>query len=83
MVDCLELLLTVDFWRVVHFSCKCVECMNEAISLRDTRLSEVLMKKLDCVRDGHCFHIVINSLLAAIMVERNTGAETIASSVIP
>ena len=57
--------------------------MNEAISWSDTRLSEVLMTKLECVRDGNCFRLGINSSLTAIIVEPNTGAETIASSVIP
>ena len=83
MVDCLELLLTVEFWHVVHFSCKCVERMNEEISWRENRLSEVLMTKIDCVRDEHCLGFGVNSSLVAIMVERNTSAETIASSVIP
>ena len=41
------------------------------------------MTKLDCVRDGHCFHIGVNRSLAAIMVERYTSAETIVFSVIP
>ena len=68
---------------MVHCSCKCVECMNKAISWCETRLSEVMMKKLDCFRDGHQFCLVINSLLAAIMVECSTGADTILYSVIP
>ena len=42
-----------------------------------------MMTNLDRVCDGHCFRLGINSSLAAIMVERNTGTETIASSVIP
>ena len=79
----MDILFTIDCWRVVHFSCKSVEYMNEAISWRDTRLSEVLMMKLDCVCDGNQFCLGIYSSLAAIMVERSTGAETISSSIIP
>ena len=41
------------------------------------------MMKLDCVRDGNFFRLGVNSLLAEIMFERYTSAETIASSVIP
>ena len=68
---------------MVHCSCKCVERMNKAISWSETRLSYVLMTKLDCVRDGQLFFLGINSLLAAIMVECSKGAEIISSSVIP
>ena len=57
--------------------------MNKAISWRETRLSEVLMMKLDCVCDGNHFCLGIYSSLAAIMVECSTGAETISSSIIP
>ena len=83
MVDCLELLFTVYCWRIVYCSFKCVERMNDAISWRETRLIELLMTKLYCFRDGHYFRLRVNSLLAVIMVERNTSAETITSSVIP
>ena len=41
------------------------------------------MAKLYCVRDLYCFRFGVNSSLAAIMVERNTGAEIIAYYVIP
>ena len=40
------------------------------------------MMKLDCVRDGNFFRLGVNSLLAEIMFERYTSAETIVSSVI-
>ena len=83
MVDCLEILCAVDCWCVVNFSCKCVERTNKAIRWSKTRLSWVVMMKLDCVRDGNFFCLGVNSLLAEIMFERYTSAETIASSVIP
>ena len=41
------------------------------------------MAKLYCVCDLQCFHFIINSSLAEIIVKSNTGAETIASSIIP
>ena len=39
VVGCLELLFTVDSWRVVHCSCKCLEHMNEAILRCETTFS--------------------------------------------
>ena len=57
--------------------------MNEAISWRETGLSEVLVTKLDCVHDGKRFCLGINRLLTAIMVERSTGTENIPYYVIP
>ena len=83
VVDFLEMMFTIDLWRVVHCIFKRVERTNEAISWREARLSEVMMTKLACIRDGNRFCLVINSLLAAIMIERNTCAETIPSSLIP
>ena len=41
------------------------------------------MTKLNCIHDGNHFFIGIYSSLAAIMVEINTGAETIATYVVP
>ena len=46
-------------------------------------MSEVLVTKLERVCDGNRFHIGINSLLTAIMVERSTGTENIPYYVIP
>ena len=83
MFNYLDLMLIVDCFHVVHCSCKCVECMNDAISWRETSLSEVLMTKLYFFHYGQYFRLCANSLLVVIMVERNTSAETIASSVIP
>ena len=68
---------------MVHCRCKLVERMNEAISWRDTSLSEVLVTKIDCVHDGHHFCLDINSSLTEIMVERSTIPKTILYSVIP
>ena len=76
-------MLTIDCWSVVHCRFKCVERMNEAISWRETGLSELLVTKLEFVRDGHQFCISINSSLASIMVERSTGTETIPPYIIP
>ena len=68
---------------MVHCRCNCAEHIKKSISWRDTGLSEVLMKKLDCFRDGHRFCLSIYSSLAVIMVEHSTSAETISSSIIP
>ena len=83
VVDFLDLMFIIKCWSLVHCRCNRVERMNEAISWRDTRLIEVLMTKLECVRDRYCFRLGTNSSLAEIMVDRNTVDETIASSVIP
>ena len=64
-------MLTIDYGRVVHCICKHVERMNEAISWRENKLSEVLMKKLYCalVEVHGTFSITDASQAHQIMVE--------------
>ena len=51
VVHCLDLLFTVDSWRMVHCRCKCLEITHQAILWCETRLSQLVMAKLYCVRD--------------------------------